>query len=228
MIKIKIFIDAGHGGTDPGATANGLKEKDLTLTIAKETKRILDNEYKGHTTKLSRDKDIKQSLKERVNLAKKFGAEFFLSIHINAGGGYGFESFIYNGKLMAKTSTLRNITHKEIMKQLKCKDRGMKKANFVVLRKSSCPAMLTENLFIDNKEDSQKLKDKNYLNKIAKGHALGLAKALNLKNKNNVISSSEDKSLYRVIAGSYNKKENAIDQYNYLKSKGIESFILKI
>ena len=228
MIKIKIFIDAGHGGTDPGATANGLKEKDLTLTIAKETKRILDNEYKDHQTILSRNKDQALSLEQRVNLANKLKVDYFLSIHINAGGGTGFESFIYNGKLMAKTSTLRNITHKEIMKQLKCKDRGMKKANFFVLKKSSCPAMLTESLFIDNKEDSQKLKDKNYLNKIAKGHALGLAKALNLKNKNNVISSSEDKSLYRVIAGSYNKKENAIDQYNYLKSKGIESFILKI
>ena len=228
MIKIKIFIDAGHGGTDPGATANGLKEKDLTLTIAKETKRILDNEYKDHQTILSRNKVQALSLEQRVSLANKLKVDYFLSIHINAGGGTGFESFIYNGKLMAKTSTLRNITHKEIMKQLKCKDRGMKKANFFVLKKSSCPAMLTENLFIDNKEDSQKLKDKNYLNKIAKGHALGLAKALNLKNKNNVISSSEDKSLYRVIAGSYNKKENAIDQYNYLKSKGIESFILKI
>ena len=58
----KIFIDAGHGGTDPGAQANGLREKDLTLKLALKTRDILNNEYEGHSLRLSRTTDATLSL----------------------------------------------------------------------------------------------------------------------------------------------------------------------
>src|SRR5690606_27818337 len=63
------------------------------------------------------------------------------------------------------------------------KDRGKKAANFAVLRETKMPALLTENLFIDNAQDAAKLKDSSFLDKLARGHVLGLEKALGLKKK---------------------------------------------
>src|SRR5690625_7648935 len=82
----KIYIDAGHGGNDPGASGNGLKEKDLTLTIAKKVQAIL-KDYA--TVRMSRTTDKTLSLTQRTNDANSWGADYFLSIHINAGGGTG-------------------------------------------------------------------------------------------------------------------------------------------
>lgn len=184
---VKIFIDPGHGGNDSGAVANGLKEKDLTLSIAKRIKRFLDYNYNGHTTRLSRTSDKTVSLSQRTNDANSWGAEYFLSVHINAGGGTGYEDYIYNGAVQKRTATIRDVIHDEVIKQISnVTNRGKKRANLHVTRESRMPAVLTENLFIDTKADADKLKDNNFLDKLAKGHGIGLAKAFNLKSKSGV------------------------------------------
>lgn len=94
---VKIFIDPGHGGSDPGATGNGLQEKTLTLQIALALRTILTNEYEDVSLLLSRTSDQYVSLNDRTNAANNWGADFFLSIHVNSGGGTGFESYIYPG-----------------------------------------------------------------------------------------------------------------------------------
>src|SRR5690625_597190 len=146
----KIYIDAGHGGSDPGATANGLREKDLTLKIAKHIRDYLKN-Y-NCSVKMSRTGDKTLSLAQRTNDANKWGADYFLSVHINAGGGTGYEDYIYNGlSNSSKTAKLRDIVHGVISKTLKkygITNRGKKKANFHVLIESRIPAMLNENLLI--------------------------------------------------------------------------------
>lgn len=188
----KIFIDPGHGGTDPGAVGNGLREKDLTLDIAQRVSKYLNDNYTGHTIRMSRTTDKTLSLTQRTNAANSWGADYFLSIHINAGGGTGYEDFIFNGNVSNKTVSFRNIIHAEITKELsEWRNRGKKSANFAVLRQSSMPASLTESGFIDTKADADKLKSSSFLNKIAKGHAEGLAKAFKLKKK--VIKVSQDK-----------------------------------
>ena len=177
----KLYIDAGHGGNDPGATANGLKEKDLTLDIAKRTRKYLNDNYSGHSIKMSRTTDKTVSLSQRTNEANSWGADYFLSIHINAGGGTGFETYTYNGKLYERTLKIQGVIHQEIMKQIDVTDRGAKRANLHVVREANASAILTETLFIDTKADADKLKDSKFLDKVAKGHAIGLAKAFNLK-----------------------------------------------
>src|SRR5690606_39970832 len=127
---VKIFIDPGHGGSDPGATANGLKEKDLTLKIALKMKDLL-MQYEGVQVKLRRETDKYLSLSERANMANKWEADYFISIHVNAAtnaAATGFESYIYNGKYSGKQEThrKRSIIHAETMKQLtNVRDRGM-------------------------------------------------------------------------------------------------------
>ncbi|REB73296.1 hypothetical protein CP883_11190 [Cutibacterium acnes] len=183
---VKIFIDPGHGGTDSGAVGNGLQEKALTLTIAKKIETLLKS-YEDVSVRMSRTNDTTLSLTQRTNAANTWGADFFLSIHINAGGGSGYEDYRYN--TLSATSNAGKIQaaiHTAVMNELKAFgvfDRGVKSANFHVLRESNMNAMLTENLFIDTKADADLLKRNDVLDAIARGHVTGIAKAYNLKVK---------------------------------------------
>lgn len=179
----KIYLDPGHGGTDPGTTGNGLQEKNVTLTIALKVRSILNRDYEGHSIRMSRTTDKTVSLAARTNEANRWGANLFVSVHINAGGGVGYEDFIYNGSVSNNTAAYRDKIHEEIIKQVDFTNRGKKRANFHVLRESRMPAVLTENGFIDNAGDAAKLKSNAYLDRIALGHANGIAQTLGLKKK---------------------------------------------
>lgn len=183
MSKI-IVIDPGHGGSDPGAQGNGLREKDLTLDISKRMKKYLDDNYAGHKVLMTRTNDKYLTLSQRAQFANNKNADLFISIHINAGGGTGYESFIHTSQNSnTATGKMQNTVHNEAMKKINVVDRGKKKANFAVLRETNMRAILPENLFIDRKEDAAKLKKSSELQKIAEGHAIGIAKSLNLKKK---------------------------------------------
>lgn len=193
--KIKIFIDPGHGGSDPGAVANGLREKDLTLAIAKALKKYLE-QFEGIEVRLSREDDRFLSLTERTRLANEWGADIFISIHINAGGGTGFETFVFTNA-SSKSVAYQNVIHEEIMKVLDVADRGKKRANFAVLRTSRMPAILTENLFIDRASDAAKLKDPTFISYVVKGHGEGIVKVFGLKRKSNTSSPANKPTVSR-------------------------------
>ena len=181
---VKIFIDPGHEGVlngyDPGAVANGLKEAELTLAIALKLKDKLLT-YENVQVKLSREGNKKITLAERAKMANDWGADIFLSIHINAGGGVGFESYIYNGNVSEATRANQNVIHQEIIRATGWNDRGKKRENYAVLRETKMPAILTENGFIDNTTDANKLKNDSFLDNIAQGHVNGIVKVFNLK-----------------------------------------------
>lgn len=181
---MKIFLDPGHGGRDPGAQANGLQEKDITLVIAQRIESILIKNYERIAVKMSRTTDQTISLRERTNAANRWNASLFLSIHINAGGGKGYEDYIYH-KLSdsSHTAKLRGQVHPEIVKFSSMYNRGKKKANFHVLRETTMPALLTECGFIDYINDATKMKQDFWLDYIARGHVNGLVKALGLIKK---------------------------------------------
>lgn len=179
---VKIFIDPGHGGTDPGGVANNLTEKALTLKIGIRIRDILLAEYNNVSILMSRTTDVTRSLTERTNAANAWGADFFLSIHTNAGGGTGYEDYIYPGSV-APVTTYQDHVHAEILKVVNFSDRGQKTANFHVLRESNMPALLTENGFIDNVNDANKLKTTSFIESIARGHVNGIVKCFNLPKK---------------------------------------------
>lgn len=228
---VKIFIDPGHGGHDPGATANGLREKDINLKIALKMKSLLSG-YEGVQVKLSRETDKFVSLSQRAKMANEWGADYFVSIHVNAGGGTGFESYIYNGKYSGKQEThrKRSIIHAEVMRQLAdVRDRGMKEANFQVLRETKMAAILTENLFVDHKDDAAKLKQDSWLQKIAQGHVNGVAIAFGLKKKQQPKPQPKQTTgkLYRVQIGAFSKRENAEKLLKEAKAKGFKDAFIK-
>src|SRR5690625_5247352 len=161
----KIVLDAGHGGHDGGASAYGLLEKTLTLQIVLKIRDYLNKHYTGHTIKLTRSTDKYLTLTQRTNIANNWGADYFMSIHINAGGGTGYEDYIYNGNVSAATRTNQDIINREVIKATGWTNRGKKRANFAVVRQTNMPAILTESGFIDRKSDADKLKSDSFLNK---------------------------------------------------------------
>lgn len=177
---IKLVIDPGHGGEDPGAVGNGLKEKDINLDLGKRVAGKLSS-YNVDVT-LTRSSDLDISLEDRSNIANNLEADYFCSFHINAGGGTGFESYIYTNAA-DDTENLRNVLHDIIAgyyKKAGLPDRGKKRANFAVLRDTDMPAVLLENLFIDNPADAGKLKDISFLEGLAGSIAGGLVAALGI------------------------------------------------
>lgn len=182
----KLFLDPGHGGSDPGAIGNGLQEKDVTLSISTKIRDILLNEYNDVSILMSRTGDTFPSLSDRTNAANAWGANYFLSIHINAGGGTGFESYVYPG-VGAPTTTYQTTIHDEVMKVNQLSDRGKKQSNLHVLRESNMPAILTENGFIDNANDAAKMKNATWIESVARGHVNGLATAFNLQKKSGAV-----------------------------------------
>ncbi|WP_217589641.1 N-acetylmuramoyl-L-alanine amidase [Lentibacillus saliphilus] len=184
----KVFIDPGHGGTDPGAIGFGLREKDITLKIALELYRQLFRRVPCRV-KLSRNTDRTVSLNDRTHMANSWGADLLLSIHVNAGGGSGFESFIFNGSHPKKKRThdLQNTLHQAVLKKSGLRDRGKKQANFHMLREATMSAVLTESGFIDHLNDVSKLKHAAFIRRLATGHADGIANMIaQLETKNNL------------------------------------------
>lgn len=197
-----VVIDAGHGGKDPGAVGNSLKEKDLTLTIAGLTCDILESVYKISTLQ-TRPKDQFVSLNSRTNVANAAQANCLVSIHINAAtpSANGFESFVYTtDDKSTKSYALQKAIHAPLAKHFDS-DRGRKKANFHMVREYKGSAVLIELGFITNALDASKLKHGDFLFKLAESLAGGIADYLGVTKS--VASKSED--TYRVIVDGVQK-----------------------
>lgn len=176
-----IVLDPGHGGSDPGAVGSGLQEKELVLDIAAKTRDALAS-YDADVY-MTRDSDIDFEPAERAELANRLGASYFLSIHINAGGGTGFESYVHTNA-GDRSRALRDIVHNRLSSFYSAAgfpDRGEKSANFAVLRLTGMPAVLLENLFIDRPGDAARLADPVFRAQVAVAIAAGLAQALGLR-----------------------------------------------
>lgn len=165
---MKIVIDAGHGGVqrgsirgDSGAVGKYSYEKDNVLKVALRLKTLL--EQAGHTVYMTRSTDVYLTLSERARAANRWKADYFISLHNNAASNRsasGFETFIFNGKVSANTVKFQQCIHKTVSNELKIKDRGMKRANFAVLRETSMPSVLIEYAFISNDDDEHVLINK--------------------------------------------------------------------
>lgn len=224
---VKIWLDAGHGGKDSGAVGNGLLEKNLTLAICDKIASKLFN-YDNVQLQYTRRQDSTVSLQQRVNWANTWGADFFLSIHINAGGGTGFESFHYVGLPgTAKAVQLQSVLHDEILKSCPQVNRGKKRADFYVLRETSMAAVLTENGFIDNSMDALKLKQEDFLDKLAAGHVNGLVKFYNLQPKAAApaIEKPTAGGLFYVQVGAFSDRKNAEALVQRLQAAGFPAII---
>lgn len=215
-----IVIDAGHGGKDPGAIGRRtrVKEKDLTLYLARKLKYILKEA--GLKVIMTRDSDIFIPLTRRSEIANEAGADLFVSVHINASvtrSLNGFECYYLSNatddnsraleafensslkmnesasaersKLLDKTlwdmaltenriesSELASHICDSVDSSLVMGNRGIRSARFYVLKYTNIPAVLVEAGYLSNKYDERKLKDQDFLDRVAKSIADGILK----------------------------------------------------
>jgi N-acetylmuramoyl-L-alanine amidase len=177
-----LVLDAGHGGTDPGASGNGIFEKISTLDLALKTASYLRSRYVVNV-RLTRSTDVFVALGDRASMANGWGASYFVSFHHNAGGGTGFESYVYPGTRTGASGRSQDAVHSRIMTclgPLGVTDRGKKEANFAVLRETTMPALLLENLFVDQSFDAGLLKNTSVRQNLAAAIGEGVATAMGL------------------------------------------------
>lgn len=177
-VKKTIVIDAGHGNQDSGALGiTGKKEKDFNLSLALKIQQLLKKES-GIKVIMTRDDDTFLELKERVSVANTAKADLFLSIHANSGpaSATGTETY-YN---RADSKTYANTVHKYLVQAAGLKDRGVKTANFYVIKNTTMPAILLEVGFLTNATDEAALFNETFQNRVAEGVVKGMKEYLGL------------------------------------------------
>ncbi len=176
--SVKVVVDAGHGGTDPGALGNGLREADVNLAVAKRLQAWLDLDTAdtrgggAWNVLMTRTTDTFISLDARTNAANAFGAASFLSVHMNAfssSSANGSETYCYTGTETRPAGLYRNRIQNEVLAAWGLTNRGVKTAGFYVLRYTSMPAVLLEGGFITNATDASRMKDAARIDRLALG-----------------------------------------------------------
>ena len=156
-----IVIDAGHGGSDPGAVNGTRLEKNDTLNLALAVQRRL--QAQGQNVVMTRNTDVFIPLAERSAISNRAHADMFVSIHRNAASSSaanGVENFVYLNPTAMETQYAQTVLNAVVSAGVQ-NNRGVKRGNFAVLRNTRAPAMLLEMGFISNERDNQ-LFDQNF------------------------------------------------------------------
>lgn len=189
----KVYVDAGHGGTDPGAIGiGGVKESNITLAVAKYLQAELKRQ--GISVKMSREKDTTKSLTTRCSEANKWGANIVVSIHCNAHDNVsanGTETYIY--KKGSKAEKIANAVQKNLVATLGTYNRGVKEGNLAMVRDTIAPAILCELAFITNKNDCVKVNNATGQKKCAVAICKGICSYLGITYKKEVTKVAKTK-----------------------------------
>ena len=195
-----IFLDPGHGGKDPGAQYLGLKEKDLNLQVSQQLKTKLES--LGYKVIMSRSTDIfVDFVTERSKMSNETNADMFISIHFNAtghgldSGEDGIQTYIYqptgnipsvinkkwhdNPTRLKYSYKLGSYIHQSVLATTQAKDAGLLAKSFAVLRETNKPAVLLELGYMDDSKESQKIRTKEYQQKLVDGIVQGIQQYYN-------------------------------------------------
>jgi N-acetylmuramoyl-L-alanine amidase len=171
-MSIRIFIDQGHNpsGFNAGAEGFGLREQDITYIVGSYLSDILnaDSRFTAITSRKNPEEalgyDTNSSLKTRVELAEAWGADYFLSIHVNANVNpaiNGTEAYVY--RAASEAYYLGEDIVAEIVRRLGTKNNGViVRPSLYVLRRTNMPAVLIELAYISNYEDALLLSEEPY------------------------------------------------------------------
>ncbi len=170
---VTIVLDAGHGGSDPGAQRESIQEKDITLAITKKLKALLEKQ--GAEVIMTRNDDTFVSLEDRAKVTNDNVPDLFLSVHINALEStaeiHGIETYYQTDQSKPLAETI----HQVLVSDLAAPDRSVRKARFYVINHTAVPAVLAEVGFISNKDERQRLTTSDYQDKIAAALARGVS-----------------------------------------------------
>ncbi len=194
----RIVIDAGHGGKDTGARNDnyGLLEKKLVLDVSYRLKELLERE--GFQVKLTRSDDVFIPLEKRSEIANRYGADFFISLHFNSASSdaSGFETFALTPQNQPSTKYPRatkedaerfagnnndpwNIlaayhVERALVQGIGGPDRGIKRARFSVLKNLECPGVLLELGFLSHQETAKEVRSSDFRQLLAQSLCQGI------------------------------------------------------
>ena len=212
-----IVIDAGHGGSDPGAVYEGRREKDDNLSLAIAVGELLSRQ--GVSVIYTRTTDVYQTPFEKAQMANQADADFFISFHRNSSeepNQYtGVETLVYDNSGIKQTMA-ENING--ALSELGFRNLGVKaRPGLVVLRRTKMPALLIETGFLNSDEDNKLYDEKK--NEIAEAIAGAILGTLSEE-------TIEAPVYYRVQTGAYRNRENADRMLYQLNDQCYPAFLL--
>ncbi len=191
-----IFLDPGHGGKDPGAAYYNITEKELNMQVYRKLRKELEG--LGYTVLTSRDSDVfVDFVTERSRMVNKTDSDIFISIHFNATGNptsrvsgiqtYSYEEASgYPSKInpywhnhpdrISESNRLAADIHSSLLAETGAKNAGLLQRSFAVLRETNKPAVLLELGYMDNFDESQRIRDSRYQDKLVAGIVKGIQK----------------------------------------------------
>lgn len=195
-----VVLDPGHGGQDTGAKGKrGVEEKRVVLDIARRVRAQLVNA--GYKVYMTRETDRFIELDERARKAARWGADMFISIHLNSAGNEsaagvetyalaaaGYESTSGGNSNLTQPGNRHEVPNgimayqiqRALTQELGATDRGVKRSRFLVLKNAPCPAVLVECAFVSNGREEAQLLDEAHRERIAQALARGSMNYLNL------------------------------------------------
>ena len=194
-----VYLDAGHGGYDPGASYFGISEKSLTLAIQSRVKAKLESE--GYQVVTTRTSDTYVDLTDRSRAANASESDIFVSIHINASGSsatQGIETYYYqpyaeypsrinatyhaNPTRLSMSDTLANAIQSSLINATGAQNQGVKRQTFAVLRETTAPAVLLELGFLSNPQEAARLTTSAYQETLANAIVAGIKRYYSVYN----------------------------------------------
>ena len=194
-----VYLDAGHGGYDPGASYFGISEKSLTLAIQSRVKAKLEAE--GYQVVTTRTSDTYVDLADRSRAANASESDIFVSIHINASGSsaaQGIETYYYqpyaeypsrinatyhaNSTRLSMSDTLANAIQSSLINATGAQNQGVKRQTFAVLRETTAPAVLLELGFLSNPQEAARLNTSAYQETLANAIVAGIKRYYSIYN----------------------------------------------
>ncbi|MDU4837507.1 MAG: GBS Bsp-like repeat-containing protein [Streptococcus salivarius] len=194
-----VYLDAGHGGYDPGASYFGISEKSLTLAIQSRVKGKLESE--GYQVVTTRTSDTYVDLTDRSRAANASESDIFVSIHINASGSsaaQGIETYYYqpfaeypsrinatyhaNPTRLSMSDTLANAIQSSLINATGAQNQGVKRQTFAVLRETTAPAVLLELGFLSNPQEAARLNTYAYQETLANAIVAGIKRYYSIYN----------------------------------------------
>ena len=194
-----VYLDAGHGGYDPGASYFGISEKSLTLAIQSRVKAKLEAE--GYQVVTTRTSDTYVDLTDRSRAANASESDIFVSIHINASGSsaaQGIETYYYqpyaeypsrinatyhaNPTRLRMSDTLANAIQSSLINATGAQNQGVKRQTFAVLRETTAPAVLLELGFLSNPQEAARLNTSAYQETLANAIVAGIKRYYSIYN----------------------------------------------
>ena len=221
----KIYINPGHSNSDPGAVKYETERK-LNVSVSDYMNEYLLANYDCETRMNPGTMDRPSMICSDAN---NWGADLFVSVHFNAGGGDGYEALVYNqnrvelGKVFAKHV-------KDIGQNLREYGAapGVKiRSDLYVLKYTNMPAVLNEGAFVDNLKDIQDWNDAAELKKMGEAYAKAAAEYLGLQKKAKPVQTEATPGkVWRVQVGAYSQKANAEAMQKKLKAAGFDAVIV--